>query len=178
MNKILCFIGKSGNGKTTIADYLELFYELHQIKSYTTRLARGKYDTSHTFVNQEEFDAIRNDLVAYTYFNGFEYGATSQQIDTHEIYVVDWIGFAELKEKYKGTRQIISIYFDVDIIRSIYRMFKRHDNINKIISRLINDYKMFKGVKSRCDYVVINNNLDKCVKEIWKIWTMKVEGDN
>lgn len=175
MDKILCLIGKSGNGKTTIAEELERLYNLKQIKSYSTRLSRGINDTSHTFVNQEEFNSIRNNLVAYTLFDGKEYGATSQQIDNHEIYVVDWRGYIELIEKYKGSKQIVSIYIDVGLIRSIFRMFSRGDTINKIINRLINDYKMFKDVKNKCDYIVKNNNLSKCTNQIWRIYNDKTK---
>lgn len=169
-NKIICLIGKSGSGKTTIANELFNKYNLKQIISYTTRLPRYKNESSHIFVNKNEFNEIRNDLVAYTYFNQHEYGATSQQVDNNEIYVVDWRGYEELLNKYKGTKKIISIYIHVNIFKLIFRMFKRHDSIKQIWKRILNDKRMFKNVKKNCEYVINNINLEQSVESIWRIW--------
>lgn len=169
-NKIICLIGKSGSGKTTIANELFNKYNLKQIISYTTRLPRQKNDSSHIFISQNEFNEIKNDLVAYTFFNQHEYGATSQQVDNNEIYVVDWSGYEELLNKYKGTKKIISIYIHVNIFNLIFRMFKRHDSIKEIWERIVNDKRMFKNVKNNCDYIIKNINLKQSIESIWRIW--------
>jgi guanylate kinase len=169
-NKIICLVGKSGSGKTSIANKLEERYGLKQIKSYTTRPPRQINEDSHTFVNQDEFNTLRCDLVAYTLFNNFEYGATSKQIDSHELYVVDWNGVKELKEKYKGNKKIITIYIDVHEIELIKRMTARGDSLDKALERALHDLKAFNGVKFYCDYVVTNYFLNDCIEQIWNIW--------
>ena len=55
-NYIFCLVGKSGSGKTTIANKLFDRYGYTQIASYTTRPPRSENDTDHTYVSSEEFD--------------------------------------------------------------------------------------------------------------------------
>lgn len=137
-NKLYLFVGKSASGKTTIADELEEKYGLKQTCSYTTRPPRYDGEIAHTFITDEEFDALEN-IVAYTEYNGFRYAATSNQLDEVSIYVVDIPGVRTLLEKYKSDRKIVIIYFDASIRTRIDRMIDRHDSDMAIVSRLYND---------------------------------------
>ena len=64
-NTIYLIVGRSGSGKTTIAEELERKYGLKSIQSYTTRPKRSDNETGHIFVSDEEFDKL-TDMVAYT----------------------------------------------------------------------------------------------------------------
>lgn len=137
---LFLFVGKSSSGKTTIADILENQYGLNQMQSYTTRPPRHENEIGHTFISDEEFDDLEN-LVAYTNYNGFRYGATAEQVDDVSIYVIDVPGVETLLERYQTDRPIVVIYFDSSICTRIVRMIGRDDSDTAIVSRLYNDEK-------------------------------------
>lgn len=97
MKRIMCLVGESGSGKSTIAEALERS-GFKQVQSYTTRPKRSENEQGHIFVTQEDFDALRGDLVAYTRFGDYEYGATRQQVEECDIYVIDPLGVMYLSE--------------------------------------------------------------------------------
>lgn len=141
MNKpLLLLVGPSGSGKTTIANAMEEKYDYRQVQSYTTRKPRYENETGHIFVTQEEFNNL-GELVAYTRYNGNEYGTTTEQIDNCDIYVVDIPGIKMLLNLYKTERMIYIIYFDTSVYTRISRMLERGDHDSKIISRLLEDEK-------------------------------------
>ena len=133
-NTLLLFVGKSGSGKTTIANLLDF----PQLQSYTTRPKRYKDETGHTFISNEEFDKLEN-IIAYTEYNNYRYCATKQQIDEASIYVIDVPGVETLLEKYETDRQILVLYFDTSVKTRIDRMLNRHDCDAAIVARLYND---------------------------------------
>lgn len=141
MNKpLFLFVGKSASGKTTIADILEQKYDHKQVYSYTTRSPRYDGEIGHKFVSEEEFNNLE-DIVAYTEYNGHQYGTTSEQLDECSIYVVDVPGVETLLQKYKTNRSICILYFDATVYTRIMRMLDRHDSDMNIISRLLQDEK-------------------------------------
>ena len=85
---ILLLMGESGSGKTTIANILEQRYGLPQVKSYTTRPKRYPSENNHTFISSEEFKRMNN-WVAYTHFDGHDYGTTREQVESCSVYVID-----------------------------------------------------------------------------------------
>lgn len=140
MKPLFLAVGKSASGKTTIANILDEQYGYKQVFSYTTRKPRYDGEIGHVFVDEDEFNNLK-DLVAYTEYNGFRYGTTAQQLDECTIYVVDVPGVKTLVEKYKTNRHITIIYFDTTVFTRINRMRARGDSDEAIISRLLQDEK-------------------------------------
>ena len=141
MNKPLyLFCGRSASGKTTIADILAQKYDHKQVYSYCTRPPRYDGEIGHVFVDDNTFNNL-GELVAYTEYNGFRYGTTSEQLDQCSIYVVDVPGIETMLRKYKTDRPIIIIYFDASVYTRINRMIDRGDSDMAIISRLLQDEK-------------------------------------
>lgn len=142
MNKPLyLFIGRSASGKTTIANILHDKYGLNQIWSYTTRPPRYENEPGHVFVSEFDFGNL-GELAAYTFYNGYHYGTTFEQLNNADIYVVDVPGVETLLDKLKDdARPIVILYFDTSAYNRIMRMIDRGDCDAMIISRLLQDEK-------------------------------------
>ena len=147
-NPLLLFVGQSGSGKTTIADYLSFTKDYKQVYSYTTRPPRQEGEIGHVFVNEEEFDSLGK-MVAYTEYNGYRYGVTAPIVDAAKIYVVDIPGVQTLLKNYQTNRQIIIFYFRSTVATRIDRMLDRGDCDSAIITRLHTDeqYDWFEKLK-------------------------------
>ena len=83
---IYLLVGESGNGKTSVSEHLERQYGLTSIQSYTTRPKRSENENGHIFITDSEFDNLK-DLVAYTEFNNYRYGTTTDQVEQHNSLV-------------------------------------------------------------------------------------------
>lgn len=141
MNKPLyILVGKSASGKTSLANILEKEHGLMQLQSYTTRPKRYENEVGHTFISDAEFDKLEH-IVAYTEYNGYRYGATKEQVDSIDVYVLDVPGVETLLKEYDTNRTMIIFYFDATVYTRIKRMIERGDHDNAIISRLLEDEK-------------------------------------
>lgn len=177
------YIGRSASGKTTVAELLETTSNYKTLQSYTTRPKRHDNETGHTFVSDEEFDALQN-IIAYTEYNGHRYCCTAEQIDASDIYVIDVPGVKTLLEKYQTDRPIVVIYFNAGVRTRIDRMLNRHDCDAAIISRLYNDeefdwqgelskvvwhYKNNVGKNVQMHVIDTNQDLNDVLKQVVKI---------
>jgi guanylate kinase len=164
MDTIVCLVGKSGTGKTTIAFKLKHKYNI--IQTFTTRPRRFKNEWGHTFVEVGNSIPFHN-AIAYTFFDGYKYWATREQY-RHKgisIYVIDGDGIKNLKEKVKDAR-IITIYLECGFFTRFIRIIKR-DGFIKAIRRGYEDVIKFKYDKSNYDYVIkANENVDEVITKI------------
>lgn len=174
-HKLFCLMGESGSGKTTIADELEKL-GLKVVQSYTTRPQRYEGERGHIFVSDSEYEQFKanNDITAYSLFNGYHYFCTFEQVNTHDIYVVDPDGIKDLKEK-SPHLDIKVIYIDVDEQTRISRMLERGDGIGQVSNRLYNDKIKFN--EKEYDFRVVNADLIQSVQDIvFYITTNKILG--
>lgn len=140
----IILIGASGSGKDTIANYLNKTYNLTTVKSYTTRPKRTPDEDTHTFVDFEEYQKIKEkDKIAETYYNEHRYCATIQQLENADIYIIDKKGLDTLRKLYKKPFKVF--YIDVNEEERYKRLCIR-DNEKKAKERILNDRKLFNDI--------------------------------
>ena len=127
----------SGSGKTTVANVLEEKYGYKQLQSYTTRPMRTENEISHTFVNDAFFDQL-TDFIGYTSYGNYRYGATAEQANNADLYVIDPAGVEFLKNHYNG-KSVKVITITSPVHTRINRMEQRGDEFGKIMKRLLID---------------------------------------
>ena len=195
-NKTLFLVvGASGTGKTTLVSQLENLHNLSPIPSYTTRPPRSDSEYGHIFVNDEAFAQLKN-IVAYTLYNGYQYGATSEQVDIHDLYVIDPSGVDFFKKAYRGKKQIKVIYIKSPIHTREQRMLERDSNYqsaiekgdigkaiqiyNTIMERIINDFSEFMNFEKEADFIVENNDntrFSDIINSVWQFIRKEEEDD-
>lgn len=167
-NKIICLVGESGSGKTTLYESLrEKGYKV--VDSFTTRAPRHENEAGHTFVSSEEFDAIRSDLVAYTKFNGFEYGTTFQQIKECDFYIIDPAGVNYLAEKIGRDKFSVVYIYCNEKIR--FDRMETDRGTDSAIKRIHHDRLKFRKFieNEDFDYIIFNNFPDLLEKNVERL---------
>lgn len=141
-NKIVCLVGESGAGKTHLYEILRS-RGWNVLDSLTTRPPRFPNELGHIFITQDEFNAIRDDLVAYTKFNNYEYGATKQQFKECQFYVIDPDGVECLSKKI-GRENFTVVYICVSEDVRFERMLKERGDV-PAIRRINHDREKFRN---------------------------------
>lgn len=157
LRPLILLVGKSGSGKTTIADYLEKSYGLKMLESYTTRAPRYPYERGHTFVTKEDFNNMPN-KVAHTLFDGNDYWATQEQCDAAGVYVIDPDGIKSLRRNYNSPRPYKIVYLKISPIVRFWRMVKRGDGFIQAIKRIFHDSKKFGNFEKEKDIFIVKRD--------------------
>ena len=154
---LIALLGRSGCGKSTIAERLNRKYGYAQAKSYTTRPMRDdpEDENTHTFITREQIADFEDDIVAYNEYNGNAYFVTRKMLEGCQIYVVDREGLIQLYKNYHD-KDILSIYIDCDSSIASKRMAERGDTDEQIMKRLQYDEKAFANCQELCDFVIPN----------------------
>lgn len=141
---LIILIGRSGAGKTSVAEYLHKKYGWLQVESYTTRPKRSADEIGHRFVTEAEFDEIpKDEIKGYMEYRGYRYGATKEQLDEANMYVVDPGGYETLKQQYQD-RPLYAIKLTAsrDVLKE--RMEARGTSEKEIDDRLWKDEELFR----------------------------------
>lgn len=155
---LITLTGRSGCGKSTIAERLSRRFGYVQAKSYTTRPVRDEDENdinTHTFITREQIADFQDDIVAYNEYNGNAYFVTRKMLEGCQIYVVDREGLIQLYKNYHD-KDILSIYIDCDSSIASRRMSERGDADEQIMKRLQYDEKAFANCQDLCDFVIPN----------------------
>ena len=177
-NIMLILSSPSGAGKTTITKKIQQKYQSFKISvSHTTRKPRSNEvdGVDYNFISQEEFMKFINEDKFYEYAKIFDnyYGTLKKTVDdllkkNDIIFDIDWQGTKQLSQ-FKNLN-LIKIYIIPPNKEELkQRLIKRNlDPLNEVEKRFKafdEDVLHWKDY----DYVVINENLDNCYKQIEKI---------
>ena len=176
---IVILASPSGAGKTTLVNLISQKKKFVNSVSHTTRKPRsnevnGKH---YFFVSGEEFQNLikNNEFLEYAKVFNNLYGTTKKPVlenlekGNNVIFDIDWQGTEQIRSqniKYK----IITFFVLPPSKEILYERLTNRDMKDKLIaSERMKEF--YKDVKHWIDYdyVVINDELNKCYEEISKI---------
>ena len=179
VNKVMVVLSSpSGAGKTTLTKKIQQKYRSFKISvSHTTRKPRpNEVDgVDYNFISQEEFKKLIKEDKFYEHAKIFDnyYGTLKTSVDelfkkNDIIFDIDWQGTQQLS-KFKNLK-LIKIYLippNKDELRE--RLIKRNQDSPQEVERRYKAYDKDIQHWKDYDYIIINENLENCYKQIENI---------
>ena len=171
----------SGAGKTSICKkLLELDSELRPSISVTTRKPRNneKNGIDYIFTSKEDFDKkiFSGEFLEYADVFNNKYGTLVSSTmdllnkDFDVLFDIDWQGTQQLSQ---NNNNILTIFILPPDKNEIERRLKKRETENSenidIVSERMSKFEDELSHWKEYDYVVTNDNFDKCVSEILNI---------
>ncbi len=169
----------SGAGKTTISKKIQQKHQNFKISvSHTTRKPRPNEveGIDYFFISQEEFqDKIKKgEFYEYAKIFGNYYGTSRKAVlDLLEkkndiLFDIDWQGTQQLS-KFKELKLIKIFILPPSKEELKKRLIQRNQDKPEVVSERLKAYDKDASHQKEYDYVVVNDNLDNCFKEVEKI---------
>ena len=177
-NIMVVLSSPSGVGKTTLTKKIQQKYETFKISvSHTTRSPRSNEvnGVDYHFTTKKNFKELVEQRKFYEYAKIFDnyYGTLKESVDTliksnDIIFDIDWQGNQQLS-KFKNLKliKIFLIAKNKDELKK--RLIKRNQNTSEEIEKRFNSFDQDVKKWIDYDYVIINENLDACFKQIESI---------
>ncbi|WP_419154514.1 guanylate kinase [Weissella bombi] len=139
--KIFVLTGNTGTGKTTVANYLNEFYEIPQVITHTTRPPReGEIDQiDYYFESPESF--LKNHYLESVAYANFQYGSSYEGLERAWekspliTIVLDTAGAKTYADKL-GDEAVIIFLTVTKTDEILGRLSKRGDNLEEMRQRL------------------------------------------
>ena len=176
---MLILSSPSGAGKTTLTKKIQQKYQNIKISvSHTTRKPRSNEveGIDYFFVSHEEFKKkiLNNEFYEHAkIFDNF-YGTSKNSVNillkkkNDILFDVDWQGTQQLN-KFKELKLIKIFLVPPNKQELEKRLVQRNQDIPEVIAKRLKAYEDDIFHWSDYDYVIINDNLDHCFKQIEKI---------
>ena len=177
-NIMVILSSPSGVGKTTLTKKIQQKYSNFKISvSLTTRQARSNEveGVDYYFVDQDNFKKLINQKKFYEYakiFNNY-YGTLKKNVDQNIkkndiLFDIDWQGTKQLSKH--SNLNLIKIYLITSNKEELKkRLLKRNQNTKKEIDMRFKSFDEDIKHWNDYDYIIINQNLENCFKQIEKI---------
>ena len=177
-NIMVILSSPSGVGKTTITKKIQQKYQSFKISvSHTTRSPRSNEidGVDYNFVSHKDFEELIDKDMFYEHAKIFQnyYGTLKKNVDkiitqNDILFDIDWQGTKQIS-KFKNLN-LIKIYLITNNKEELKkRLIKRNQNSKEEIEKRFNafdeDIKHWKDY----DYIIINENLEVCFKQIENI---------
>ena len=176
----------SGAGKTTLTKKIAENNSNFTISiSYTTRKARpneinGK---DYHFVTTEKFNSLVKENNFFEYANIFDnyYGTHKKTVlgllskGKDVLFDIDWQGTQQLKKI--SDLSVVTIFILPPNIHALKeRLLNRHKGQEKLIQKRMNKFNEEVSHWNEYNYVVVNDDLNKCYENILNIITSEKKG--
>tara|TARA_X000001036_G_C20227244_1_gene622347 strand:- start:27 stop:608 length:582 start_codon:yes stop_codon:yes gene_type:complete len=175
---MLILSSPSGAGKTTITKKIQQKYKNFRISvSHTTRKPRANEidGVDYYFIDKITFEKKINDNEFYEYANifGNYYGTSKKSINQLKekydiVFDIDWQGTKQLT-KYKELNLVKIFILPPSKKELERRLIERNKGKNEKISERLAAFEKDAIHWNDYDYVIINDNLENCFKQIEKI---------
>ena len=177
-NILVILSSPSGVGKTTLTKKIQQKYQSFKISvSHTTRPPRSNEvdGVDYHFTSKEKFEELIKTKKFYEYANIFEnyYGTLKKNVDdiikkNDILFDIDWQGTKQLS-KFKELK-LIKIFLITSNKRELKkRLLKRDQNTTAEIDKRFNSFDEDVKHWKDYDYIIINENLEVCFKQIESI---------
>jgi guanylate kinase len=169
----------SGAGKTTITKKLQQKYQNLKISvSHTTRKPRTNevHGVDYFFVSKNEFEKLVVQKSFYEYakiFNNY-YGTSKKSVKNiidkknDILFDIDWQGTQQLSN-FKELKLIKIFILPPNKEELKKRLVQRNQDNRKIVDQRLKCYDVDILHWSDYDYVILNDNLENCFKQIENI---------
>ena len=176
---MLVLSSPSGAGKTTISRrLLEMDSDLHLSISVTTRARRpGEVDGTHYhFISSEDFGLMvnRQELLEHAKVFDYYYGTPREQVEKRLsagqdiLFDIDWQGTQQLRQRARD--DLVSIFILPPSTRDLEkRLHTRAQDSAEIVARRMSKAADEISHWAEYDYVVINENVERCLAEVYAI---------
>jgi len=166
----------SGAGKTTLVNLLSKLDKFDISISHTTRQPRAneKQNKDYYFVNEDEFNRLIKNQEFLEYakvFNNF-YGTTRTPVidklnkGKNVLFDIDWQGADQIKNK-KLDYKLITFFILPPSKEELFDRLSNRDMKDKlIVEERMKQFERDVLHWINYDYVVINDNLEKCFSKI------------
>ena len=182
---IVILSSPSGAGKTTLVKKISIEKNFKISISHTTRKPRtnevnGK---DYFFVNKEEFKNLVDKGEFLEHAKVFEnyYGSKKSKVierlkkGENVIFDIDWQGTEQIKKKNLNYK-LISFFILPPSKTELFNRLKNRDMKDKnIVEERMKQFDEDINHWENYDFVVINDNIDRCYKEIIEFINKKIE---
>ena len=173
-NIMVILSSPSGVGKTTLTKKIQQKYHSFKVSvSHTTRSPRSNEidGVDYYFISTKEFNNLIKKESFYEYAKIFEnyYGTSKKEVDKLKIsndliFDIDWQGTKQII-KFKNLK-FIKIFLIIGKEELHKRLIKRNQNTKTDIDKRFNAFDEDSKNWKDYDYVLINKNLEICLKQI------------
>lgn len=170
----------SGTGKTTVVERLvEVCPDLERSRSFTSRPARaGEHDgVDYNFISRPEFEAMvgRGEFLEWADVFGNLYGTSRHRTEDRlaagvdVVLVIDVQGARQVRGRVQDAVGVFVLPPSFDILEQ--RLRGRSQDSSSAIARRLDTARQEIDAVREYDYVVINDELERCVGELAAIVT-------
>ena len=182
-NVMVILSSPSGAGKTTISKKIQQKYQSFKISvSHTTRKPRSNEveGIDYYFINENDFkNKIKNnEFYEYAKIFGNYYGTSKESVlnllknKNDVLFDIDWQGTQQLS-KFKELNLLKIFILPPSKEELKKRLIQRNQDKADNVEERLKAYDSDSAHKQDYDFVVINDNLENCFKEVEKIILMK-----
>jgi guanylate kinase len=175
---IIIISSPSGTGKSTLTKMLlEKYGDIKLSVSATTRQPRDgeKHGTHYHFITQSEFDEKVANEEFYEYAGVYEksYGTLKSEVEKNwsngndVLLDIDWQGNLLVQKQLTDKTKLLTIFILPPSIKELRRRLEgRGTDKPEVIEKRMNDAKNTITHYNEYDYVLVNDDLNKCFQKI------------